>query len=637
MSTNDKRTDSNESAIKKSKLKQSKLAIVAGSVITFGIIVIIVLMFLQKGEIKEHNVATNLALDGIKGNVEELDTTTDDLRSQLENMLKQLDSMDTVINGNKETVESINAIASQSGNNIVDSKDKIGKLQNILNDYIKKFESETAKTSQDVQNSFNVVYQDIQSMLNTTNNNNSEQNTNYKNLSTQMTKTLNDIDKFIQDLSEENKEQNKLLTEQVEAFKTELTEYLENFNDEINKKLDSSLETITTNLNDVQSNISSTRKEIIDLINELDKKQSEDIQAKYDAILNKMVEITNHFNETLGDISSLISALSEQNDGEYQDIISKLNGMQEDLNTVNNTNHEALLTQFKTFETNVESEITSIESSLATEINNLIESQNGDYDEVIEQIKAYNKNVTDSFTSVSNGKKALSSALLAKYNELGLGKPTGIDGSELAEVAYFADIENAINNITFPAVAGDVFTLPQTANITITAHFCTAEADPIKTFTGTPQEAFDAYRAEVQRTTASLASYSGSSSGCYTNPVPHVHNDSCYGYLPSDQCPNSESYSTETHTDEFDDGGSHTYTDAYCSLCGAAFGRESESWTYGPGVGGGGAQRYYGIRTPHTHVKNGTPLRLLCTKTIEYYSRNCGFSNGQLVGITINY
>ncbi len=135
----------------KSKAKQSRLALIAGLTVIFGIVLIIVMIFMQKSQIEENNVTTTIAMDELQENVDTLDTATEDLRSQLETMLTQLDSMDSVIQNNKETVESINTTAADSGENIARAEEDIAKLQSTLNDYIQKFEAQTSNTNTEVK------------------------------------------------------------------------------------------------------------------------------------------------------------------------------------------------------------------------------------------------------------------------------------------------------------------------------------------------------------------------------------------------------------------------------------------------------------------------------------------------------
>ncbi len=628
MDKNSNARTGNSSVSRDSKAKQAKIALGAALAALFGIVLIIILIFVQKDQVEKTSVETNFAIESLQGDIDEVDNATAELRTELENMLKQLDAMGIIIDNNKETVESINENTIRSGDNIVKSEQDIKALQNTLNDYIKKFEVSTTSTNENVKNSFNAVYNDLQEMLNTINNNNSEQNTNYKNLSTQMTKTLNDIDKFINNLSEENKKQFDDLTTQVTDFQTDLTKYLEDFNASLNENIDNALTDVTNHLDATQKDIETAKKDIQDLLNDIDANRKTDIDTKFEAIKSKLTEITNHFDATCDDLSSAINDLSVQNKGEHDDTIEKLKTAKDNIEKTNNDNKTLLETELTTSEANFKASLQTTKENISNVINNASSESASNKEEILTALSKVQENVTQSFTSVSNGKQVLSSALLTKYEELGLGDALGADDNILnGENSTFADYVYAINAIHMPQVAGDtVLPVPSNAQIEITAHFCNGSNDPADheiTFTGNGQEAVDAYTNYLNAHRLS-SSMSNTQSGCFSAIKYHTHNNSCYGtkiesYEIKSGC---KGFSGETWTN------SEGKWRATCTTCG-----------YEWGVGGHAG----GLKCPAQKISYGQRVvpdysKLLCTKTIDYYYIPAGhYTNGEITNIIINY
>ena len=539
-------------ASEKSKAKQQRLALIAGLTITFGIVLIIVLIFMQKSQIEENNVVTTMSIDKLQENVDTLDSSTEELRTQLEGMLEQLNSMDSVIQTNKETVESINTTATGSGENIARAEKDILALQKTLSEYIKQFESETTNTNSEIKEQFNTVNNDVEKLLQEINNNNDNQTTNYKELSSQMDKTLKDMNSFIEKLSKENDTQYKELTKQTEEFETKLNEYLETFNTELNATIKEDIDGVNTHLDTVQNDIATTKKEITDLLNDIDNKQTQDLQTKFDAIQKHLNDMTTHYDEVLADITDLINKLSAQNKKEFEDTINKLTSVQTDLTTLNNDIADEMNTtlsnmqkdytkQITDLQTNVNNSFDNVETQIAntnSEINEKLDTQNSyldqkfdgltqnfndkleiaitnsnsDTEELKKMLEDYQQEVKQSFTSVSNGKRTLHATLLTKYNQMGAGVPKGADGNDLKVDGSFDDFKTAIDNIEL--VKDNVIPVPNDGSIVFDHHIHSLEqTDKI--------ESNDSL--SVKSITENLEytdTYeSDTPSGCYTEPL----------------------------------------------------------------------------------------------------------------------
>lgn len=523
------------------KQKKQRIGIIAG--ITIAIIVIIALILGLRKQASDNNELTTTAIDELQTEVTEVDGAADGLKTQLDDMLTQLDTMDQVINKNKETVESIDTVSGGSSENIKRVEQDAIELQNTLNDYIKEFETTTNETNASTKEQFEKVNKEIEDMLNTINNNNEQQNTNYKDLQSQMKSTLESLNKTLDTLSKENQKQYEDLSKQVKTFEDSLNKYLEETNKELNETIQKDVDGINTHLDEVQADIANTKQEITDLMNAIDAKQTADIQAKFDAIQKHLDDITAHFDETLANITDLINKLSEQNAQEFADTIAKLTSVQSDLTTLNNQNTDALSTQLKNMQadytsrlealensvnnsfndvnTKIEEGQTSVEESIknlrddvtnnfktqsdtlnninnnvTNNFNTIINGQNTDTKELEDLIKSYQEKVDQSFTSVANGKQEIATALATK-------------NQTVANDATFADLTEAILNINQEVIVELDDVIYKSKKMKITAHFHTSDGDTNKTF-----DTFEEYKTYLNSLEDST--YSVTPGGCYT-------------------------------------------------------------------------------------------------------------------------
>ncbi len=411
----------------KSKAKQSRLALIAGLTVIFGIVLIIVMIFMQKSQIEENNVTTNIAMDELQDNVDKLDTSTTDLKTQLEAMLSQLNSMDSIIQNNKDTVESINVAANKSGENIASAEEDIKALQKTLNDYISKFEEQTTNTNTEVKKQFETVNNDITKMLEIVNDNNKVQSDNYKELSKQMEKTLKDINSFVNNLSDENKKQYAELTEQVTSFQTDLDKYLKNFESalnttisnkfkELNAQIDVSIKELSEN---TSKSFEDTKKQLETTTNLL----SETVEELNNANVSQYEDLSQQITDTNKNLENLITALSKQEDEHYKDVIETLNSQNDELNLVIETKFNQLnatlqedVDGINTHLDTVQNDINDAKNDIQNLLNDIDKNQTADIKEKFDTIQGEFETIKNDFDSTLSKIEGLIAAL-SKQNE----------------------------------------------------------------------------------------------------------------------------------------------------------------------------------------------------------------------------
>lgn len=625
---------SNLSESQKSKIKQSKLAIIAGSTIIAGILLLIVLLFVQNDQSKKTSQEQNIAIDELQGDIDTIDKSTVELRSQLETMLSQLDSMGVLIDENKATVERINTTASTSGENIERVEKEALALQSSLSEYIKTFEKETSSTNQAVENSFNEVYADIQDMLTVINNNNGQQNSNYSSISSQVTKTLNDTEKAIKELSKANEEQSEALSKQMSDFNDGLKKLIEDNFADVNEKLDNA-----------KDQVDSAKEDITALINEVAESEEVDengqvkginpnINAKYELVKEQLKGVDKAFNDAVKSLNDAIEELKTQGADNHTATLEALEGVSTDLANAQKANKDSISefskafndafgdlstqlsdiaedmnTNFGTMDTtlaNVNSNVTtniaglkeSVSSNLENQntyineqLNGLSSTMNGKFEELATNnanniaglkstIDQYYAQVSQSFQSVADGKRLVASALATK-------------NVQVSDTASFDELYDAILQVETQVVAGDA----SATGVVYTYHHHTLGEN-----------------ADSQARHGEYANnyISAEPAGCFTTPVFHTHSGSA---LNGTGCYSAPVYHEHSGSSVTGGGcyGTKVVTESgvsYALSCGKEAGVSVDYYTIGCGKD---------------------------ENTVDGFKRSCGLLEGQIVGEDVSF
>ena len=341
----------------------------------------------------------------------------------------------------------------------------------------------------------------------------------------------------------------------------------------------------TQNFDDLNRQIADMRENYMNALQQLGQTMSGEISD-----LN--AEMGRQFETSSASISSNVDTrISELDDS----LDNKLNGL-------NNSINEKLeqqsgeLSQQLTQINDTRSEISSLSAYLTRII-----GDSADEATIIELLRQYKDRVDESFTSVSNGKKLLASALLTKGSDVG----GNISGNE--------DIQDKADSIPFQTYYDAILALEQNyqvesgavaSSVRITAHFHAAgEEETIREF-----DSFDAYREYLAAHSGGYGT-AGSAGGCYRTSV-HVD----HVYTGSQKCGNWRPY------DGGDPGPGGGYVKFRCDHCGA----ETVQWTASDGSGNG-----WGIGD-HMVASYSDVAR-------DYYDLDCPYQQGQILAIELVY
>ena len=260
----------------------------------------------------------------------------------------------------------------------------------------------------------------------------------------------------------------------------------------VETNLQESYNSLDALLNELQRNGESNQSEYVQKLSDVEKSMKELLENDLVNVSGSFADITKGLQEQVLELDRSVNGglekldqsvrvgLAELNgnvDGNFADLGQSLDGRFQQMNT-------SILMQF--------------DELLAADGNNRdalfagMESMRNMMEEKLNQV----------FTSVSNGKKGLASALLTK-------------GAAIGEDATFAQIRDAILNIDQKLVIG-VKEIPGTVSYEYHYH-----TDAAGEYPHTEQ--------------------SGTKGGCFTNGVPHVHTGSCYEITQyhnhTDDCP----------------------------------------------------------------------------------------------------
>ena len=379
----------NLSASEKSKLKQSRLAIAAGATVACGLIILIVLMFVQRDKAKEEHEVTTLAVDQLQTDVDALDGSITDVRGELNGMLTQLDEMNEVIEQNRFTVANINGTSSVSNKNIALVEKETLLLQESLNNYVLNYDNKNNDTNVAVKNSFDKIYKDINDMSDLIKKNNGGQTNNYEDISKQLTTTLNDLDKYIKELKEQNEKEYENTSENLTTVETGIKNYIKTLKEELNLVIDGRFSDINEELNSTQTDIENTKSEITNLIKDIDK-----IDTDNDADLDKKIaEIKQAIKDIQGKETTTITSLEEL----VEDLQSEVEGFQAKNKETMSANHEATLDEMtKKYEDAieelkaVEENIKTLDNSTTSEVNKSLKNLTDKFDTGVNDIKEQN-------------------------------------------------------------------------------------------------------------------------------------------------------------------------------------------------------------------------------------------------------
>ncbi len=347
----------------------------------------------------------------------------------------------------------------------------------------------------------------------------------------------------------------------------------------------------------IQSSESENKEEILKQLSDLQSKLEKDTDGKLESIRQQMQQASDAYKEQL-----------EKMQANLDDSIGKINtNMNDSLSSLNTTVNDSLTN----LNTNVKDSITNLNTDVSNQYEDLSKQQTSNYEalityqnneftkiyadrqsgtkELMERIanleNSLNGSLSQVFTSVSNGKQKLASALLTK-------------NMEVSEDATFEQIAEAIQNIPQELVIG-VQEIPGQVQYEFHDHSAGDGSHPGTEKVGTELQG-GCFVTPIYHVHSGTAS---SGDGCYTEPVYHSHGSGCYTTI-------YVSAKTSNRVKQLHYANGEQYYDYYCDECGSTF-MSVNGW--------------------HQCARNV----LACSKTeggLDYYEPGCGMTEETVVG-----
>ncbi|MDO4293510.1 MAG: hypothetical protein Q4C65_09835 [Eubacteriales bacterium] len=302
--------------------------------------------------------------------------------------------------------------------------------------------------------------------------------------------TLNRIDEMIRSMEEQEKKNTSEHTQSITEI-TRINEQVREVNETVEKleeRLTSSHDSLKTLLEQIKSGGEKNQKELVQNLTEVEGSLKQLLEADMAQVSKAFSDLTLDFQAKVDQLGSLLE--------------SRMNRVDQNLT--------GLTRQIGELDTGVSSSLTSLQQSFARQFGDLNVSAGQNTEELRALIgslsEAMKQELNQVFTSVSNGKKELASALLTK-------------GVTAKEDATFAQIRDAILKIDQKLVIG-VQEIPGT--ISYQYHYHTNAAGE------TVHE--EKSLSEGGCFTNVYRHYHSVGEGCYRTVSYHEHNDGCDGY-----------------------------------------------------------------------------------------------------------
>lgn len=267
------------------------------------------------------------------------------------------------------------------------------------------------------------------------------------------------------------------------------------------------MSTLHTTISSTQTNIERL-KETIEKGSELSSKERADsllqIDNELDAIKEQYDRAQENTKSLMDEIQAKIKSgdesITKEMSDQYTDLLKKLGTLNTQMADENNKAIDSITTlntsmddSFSSLNTSMDDSFSSLNTSITNQFTNISQGQINNTEELKALIGSYHQAVTDSFTSVANGKQLVASALATK-------------NIQVADDASFEEICNGIMSIETQVVAENLV-----GEVVFTYHHHTNGEDGI----GDSNEIIDDqygndYESSVQ-------------GGCFTRPYYHIY------------------------------------------------------------------------------------------------------------------
>ncbi len=381
-----------------------------------------------------------------ENNFQETYEKIENLQSELEKTEKSME------NYYKDLTALINEFQKQNTKEHKEILDTLLKAQEELNKYLdNSFESLNLRLDEDMSNLMDeltvlhnqiiTTQNDLTDILNIMEQNDSERQEEVKSMFADTKNYLSYIEETFTDAH--SKLQNLIIKfqEKEEANHSETLNVLQVMENDMQETTENGFNNLTETMNSFETSLNSTldtmQENIFSKFTSTNSKIEDNFQATNDNLNQKFSNLTTQNTETLNTINNNL-------DEKFTSTNSKIEDNFQTTNDTLNQNFSDLTTQNNTMLQTINNNLDEKVSNLTTTINTYSESTGSD----LEEIKTYlNQRLEQVFTSVSNGKASLASALLTIGTNLG------------KQDATFEEICNAIihsQDVTNAAVADNI-------------------------------------------------------------------------------------------------------------------------------------------------------------------------------------
>lgn len=374
--------------------------------------------------------------------------------------------------------------------------------------------------------------------------------TDMESIHTDVTKTLEEISRIMQEMDAQKKQDNTDHKESITEI-NRINESVQSVNQTVSK-LEDRLNTSYENLKNLVQEVRTTEEKNRELwtqeqtqlteqqkqlLKEVEESRQETIRSLAlvesnlkNMLESDMVQITAAFGSLTAELQTRVQELSallenrmnrvDQNlsglDKNVTGLGNNISGLNENVNGLNENvdgvgkNVESLFTRIGELDNGMQTNLTTLQQTFAKQFGDLNVSAGQNTEELKSYLEELNnglkQDMNQVFTSVSNGKKKLASALLTK-------------GVSTNEDATFAQLAEAILNIDQKLVIG-VEEIPGTIRYQYHYHVDASGNQPHTEKSDTAGGCYTGTHGHVH----------GVEDGCYKEESYHVHRDDCSGY-----------------------------------------------------------------------------------------------------------
>ena len=374
--------------------------------------------------------------------------------------------------------------------------------------------------------------------------------TDMESIHTDVTKTLEEISRIMQEMDAQKKQDNTDHKESITEI-NRINESVQSVNQTVSK-LEDRLNTSYENLKNLVQEVRTTEEKNRELwtqeqtqlteqqkqlLKEVEESRQETIRSLAlvesnlkNMLESDMVQITAAFGSLTAELQTRVQELSallenrmnrvDQNlsglDKNVTGLGNNISGLSENVNGLNENvdgvgkNVESLFTRIRELDNGMQTNLTTLQQTFAKQFGDLNVSAGQNTEELKSYLEELNnglkQDMNQVFTSVSNGKKKLASALLTK-------------GVSTNEDATFAQLAEAILNIDQKLVIG-VEEIPGTIRYQYHYHVDASGNQPHTEKSDTAGGCYTGTHGHVHSV----------EEGCYKEESYHVHRDDCSGY-----------------------------------------------------------------------------------------------------------